>query len=425
MVLWRSSAWHRILTLGTVLRGIRHCVGGKRRRSLCLVRWAPRIAQLVVSATAFGCLALTGTAHADTTAPDILPGSNATATVLQASPGTAVTNETVTLTATVSSAIGAPFPAGTVAFENGGATIGTCGDVSVSPTAQSVTALCSTAFAASTAQLTAVFTPSEGSFLTGSVSPIESVLVGPAPSSTSLDASSSVAVGIRTILTATVTASSTGLGAMEPSGAVEFLDAGQPIGSCSSQPLMDGAATCAVTYGGAGAHAVTARYLGDANFAASSSPTEFVRAIPTPAGGPGAAEGARRLDHLDDAVDVLVTRRPTRWSAPLWSTVRRLARQSWSTATAAVVRSPGARSTSPTTSSAASRCGACARHRAQVLITPGFENRHLGVGARITVAIMKPSWVGKYYAFTIEPRRGPRVQIACLAPGASRPGGDC
>jgi len=377
-----------------------------------------------VSATAFGCLALTGTAHADTTTPDILPGSNATATVLQASPHTAVTNETVTLTATVSSAIGAPFPAGTVAFENGGATIGTCGDVPVSPTAQSVTALCSTAFAASTAQLTAVFTPNEGSFLTGSVSPIESVLVGAAPSSTSLDASSSVAVGIRTIYTATVTASSTGLGAMEPGGVVEFLDAGQPIGSCSSQPLMDGAATCAVTYGGAGAHAVTARYLGDANFAASSSPTELVRATPTPAGGAGTAESALG--------SVTSTMQWTFSYAPSYTMVRALVVNGTSLGATVLVDCHGRGCPFARRAIAVAddkQCSVKMRRmcsaQGTVLITPGFENRHLGVGARITVAIMKPSWVGKYYAFTIEAARGPRVQIGCLAPGASRPGGDC
>jgi hypothetical protein len=60
-----------------------------------------------------------------------------------------------------------------------------------------------------------------------------------------------------------------------------------------------------------------------------------------------------------------------------------------------------------------------------VRVTPGFNGRHLAVGARITVAITKPSWVGKYYAFTIEAGRAPRVQIACLVPGASRPGGQC
>ena len=344
--------------------------------------------------------------------------------MLQASPGTAVTNETVTLTATVTSAIGAPFPAGTVAFENGGATIGTCDDVPVSPTAQSVAALCSTAFAASTAQLTAVFTPTEGSFLTGSVSPIESVLVGPASSSTSLDASSSVAVGMRTIYTATVTTSSTGLGVIEPSGAVEFLDAGQPTGSCSSQPLLDGAATCAVRYGGAGAHAITARYLGDANFAASSSPTEFVRAIPTPAGGTGTAEGVLG--------SITSTMQWTFYYAPSYTMVRALVVNGTSLGATVLVdcHGRGCPFARRAIAVAADRqCGVkmrrmCSAH-GTVLITPGFENRHLGVGARITVAIMKPSWVGKYYAFTIEAARGPRVQIACLAPGASRPGGDC
>ena len=411
------------LALGEVLRGIRQCVGGKRPRSPCVVARTPRIARLVVSVAAFGCLALTGTAHADTPAADPLPGSNATATVLLASPDTVVTNETVTLTATVSSGIGAPFPAGTVAFENGGATIGTCGDVPVSPSAQSVTAVCATAFAASTAQLTAMFTPSAGSFLTGSVSPIESVPVGPASSSTSLDASSSVSVGTRTIYIATVTTSSTGVGVIVPNGAVEFVDAGQPIGSCSSQPLMDGAATCAVRYGSAGAHAITARYLGDANFAASSSPTELVQAITTPAGGAGTAgmPGA-----------ITSTMQWTFYYARSYTMVRELVVNGASRGATVLVGCHGrgcpfarrAIDVADGKDCSVKMRRMCSAH-GTVLITPGFENRHLGVGARITVAIMKPSWVGKYYGFTAEAGRGPRVQIACLAPGASRPGGDC
>ncbi len=344
--------------------------------------------------------------------------------MLLASPDTVATNETVTLTATVTSGIGAPFPAGTVAFENAGATIGSCGDVPVAPSAQIVTAQCATAFAASTAQLTAVFTPSAGSFLTGSVSPIESVPVGPASSSTSLDASSSVSVGIRTIYTATVTTSSTGVGVIEPSGAVEFVDAGQPIGSCSSQPLMDGAATCAVKYGSAGAHAITARYLGDGNFAASSSPTELVQAITTPAGGAGSAEGMPNA--------ITSTMQWTFHYARSYTMVRALVVNGASLGATVLVDCHGrgcpfarrAIDVADSKDCSIKMRRMCSAH-GTVLITPGLENRHLGVGARITVAIMKPSWIGKYYGFTVEAGRGPRVQIACLAPGASRPSGDC
>jgi hypothetical protein len=409
-------------TSGAVLRGNRYCAGGKRRGVWPTSR--ARLTRLVASAAALGCLALNGTTYANTGVPDPLPGSNETATVIGASPDTAVTNETVALTATVSSGIGAPYPAGSVAFENSGATIAGCGDVPVGPSAQSVTVVCSTAFPASTAELAAVFTPVAGSFLLGSESQIESVPVGPASSSTSLDAASPVGVGIRTIFTATVDVSSTGIGAIEPSGAVEFLDAGRPIGSCSSQPLIDGAATCAVRYRAAGARAITARYLGDANFAASSSPTELVRASAAPVGGAGTGEGVLGT--------ITSTMQWTFYFTPTSTMVRALVVNGTSVGATVSVDCHGhgcpfARRAIEVADN--TRCGVktrrmCSGH-GTVLITPGFANRHLGVGARITVAITKPSWVGKHYAFTIEAGRAPRVQITCLAPGATRPGGGC
>jgi hypothetical protein len=59
------------------------------------------------------------------------------------------------------------------------------------------------------------------------------------------------------------------------------------------------------------------------------------------------------------------------------------------------------------------------------LVTPGFASRHLGVGARITIEIIRPSWVGKFYSFTVRSRQGPRIHIGCLAPGAGVPGQGC
>ena len=58
-------------------------------------------------------------------------------------------------------------------------------------------------------------------------------------------------------------------------------------------------------------------------------------------------------------------------------------------------------------------------------LTPPFRGHRLLVGARITVAITSPGGIGKYYRFTVRARRGPRIDIACLAPGATLPGGGC
>ena len=58
-------------------------------------------------------------------------------------------------------------------------------------------------------------------------------------------------------------------------------------------------------------------------------------------------------------------------------------------------------------------------------VTPGFASRRLAVGARVTVEIIRPNWIGEYYRFTMRARRGPGVQIARLAPGGSVPGAGC
>jgi hypothetical protein len=60
-----------------------------------------------------------------------------------------------------------------------------------------------------------------------------------------------------------------------PTGTVEFLDHGQPIDGCSAQPLTAGeatsAASCAVSYPLGGSHDISATYLGNDDFAGSSS----------------------------------------------------------------------------------------------------------------------------------------------------------
>ena len=204
-------------------------------------------------------------------------------TSLLASPASAVTNQGVTLIATVTSSSSSSTALwGTVTLDDGGAAIHGCVNLPVTPSGQSATVACSTSFAASAAQLSAVFTPTSGSVLKGSVSPVDALAVGPDASTTSLDATASVNVGSSTTFTASVAPPAARLGPVEPTGSVEFLDGGQPIASCTGQTLTAGQATCTVTYAAAGAHQITARYVGDTNFTGSSSPAESVSAAPLP-----------------------------------------------------------------------------------------------------------------------------------------------
>jgi hypothetical protein len=71
-------------------------------------------------------------------------------------------------------------------------------------------------------------------------------------------------------------------GAANPYGNVEFMDGTTLIGSCASQPLSAGAATCTTSYPTAGAHQITAYYFGDTNFSASRSGILTVNAVPGP-----------------------------------------------------------------------------------------------------------------------------------------------
>jgi hypothetical protein len=58
-------------------------------------------------------------------------------------------------------------------------------------------------------------------------------------------------------------------------------------------------------------------------------------------------------------------------------------------------------------------------------LTKYFAGRHLTIGAQITILISHPSYIGKYYSFTVRARQKPTVQIACLAPDSSLPGIGC
>jgi hypothetical protein len=71
------------------------------------------------------------------------------------------------------------------------------------------------------------------------------------------------------------------------------------------------------------------------------------------------------------------------------------------------------------------RCRETKGSSGTVNLAPAFGSRQLRAGARIVVAITRPGWIGKYFAFTSRPGSQPRIQIGCLAPGATRPGKRC
>jgi hypothetical protein len=344
--------------------------------------------------------------------------SQPTTTSLLSSPAAAVTNQGVTLIATVTSSSSSSTALwGTVTFDDGAAAINGCVNTAVTPSGQSATVACSTSFAASTAQLTAVFTPTAGSVLKGSASPADALVVGPDTTTTSLDAMASVSVGSSTTFTASVAPPAARLGPVEPSGSVEFLDGGQPIASCAGQALSAGQATCTVAYAAAGAHQITARYIGDPNFTGSTSQAESVSAVPL-------------------ATDVLGTITSTmQWAfyyTPSYTQVRALVVNGVLPGATVLVKCHGKGCPFAHHSTLLGKRAQCGKKKKAMCsaygsfqITPGFASHHLGLGSRVTVEIIRPSWVGKFYSFTVRSRQGPRIQIGCLAPGGSVPGQGC
>jgi hypothetical protein len=54
-----------------------------------------------------------------------------------------------------------------------------------------------------------------------------------------------------------------------------------------------------------------------------------------------------------------------------------------------------------------------------------LRGKHLAVGTRISVNVVKAGWVGKSFLFTMRSSSIPREQSACLASGSSTPGVGC
>ena len=161
-----------------------------------------------------------------------------------------------------------------------------------------------------------------------------------------------------------------------------------------------------LTYKALGRHTIRARYGGDSNFTGATSSARPINVVTLP---------ANVLGYLTSTMQ---------WTFAYTAT---------STTVLALVVNEA-----PAGATVLIRCrgGGCpfAQHtiavvkklaRGGINLTSSFQQRPLQVAATITVVISRPSWIGKYYAFTMRAQRGPSIQIACLAPGRTQPGVGC
>jgi large repetitive protein len=344
-----------------------------------------------------------------------IPG---TTTALVAATDHPVTNQDVPLVATVTSSV---TPVGTITFKNGVNPINGCTNRPVTTSGAPI--ICHASFSASTAALTAVFTPGPGAGVVGSTSPTTSLTIGQDSSTVALDVSNpTVNVGKSATYKATVTPNH--LGPVQPGGSVEFFDGGKAIGSCRSQQLHNAggfaSATCTVGYQKAGTHSITARYSGDGNFTSASS----------------SAPQQVNVHTLSFAVlgTVTATMQWTFFYTPSYTKILALIMNGAPVGATILVKCHGhgcpyAKQTTlitkpkPCKPKGKHKCPA--QHPGTMNLMPRFRNHRLHPGTQVTVEIMRSRWIGKYYVFAVRSRHAPRIQIGCLAAGSTKPGVGC
>jgi Bacterial Ig-like domain (group 3) len=228
-----------------------------------------------------------------------------------------------------------------------------------------------------------------------------------------------VAAGAKVTYTATVTPAWGG--AAVPSGTVSFLDRGVAIAACADRPLVASGslayATCTASSSVSGTHGITAVYNGDQNFLASDAAAQQFSILGPQILGTMASTMQWSFFYAPKYSRVLDLRVS---SAPVGATIHVGCQGGgcpFRDQATKIVRHTGCRSRS------GHRCSTVSAGIVQ--LAPAFGKRHLHVGAQVSIAIVQPRWVGKYYRFTFRARRGPSVQVSCLAPGAIRPGKSC
>jgi len=374
----------------------------------------------VTSSTTVGSAAITAT---DSSASPKLNG----AAILTQTPGAATSvsvtlspsaipadgNATSTATARVTDALGHPVPGETIVFsssdpgerfgrvvDNGDGTYATTVTSSTTPGSATITA----------ADLNAAGLSARA--IVNETKPTTATTTALAVSNATPNAGSKVTY------TATVTGQT---GSRVPSGSVVFLDGTKAIGACASQPLTSAGgsatATCRVSYASSGVHEISAHYLGDPNFAGSTS---------------GVAEVSVHKSSNPPPTRMLVTMQWEFHFTPNYTTILQFFVNGVPKGANVMVSCKGhgcpyARHTlaliKRTVCKTTKKTRKCAVQQppSTVRLQSGFGNRRLGVGARVTVDITKAGFIGKHYVFTVVARKAPRVSIGCLTPGANKP----
>jgi len=318
--------------------------------------------------------------------------------VLAYSQNTPTTNQAITLVAAVTSGSGNANPRGSLSFFNGSNAIPGCANKSVNG-GQTVTIVCQASLGAGQAQISAAYVPDPTSLVAGSTSDTTSVDVGQGSTSISLAVTPKVAPRGRATYLATLGVPLSNAGPVLPTGSIEFLDGGQPIATCASQPLTNLTATCSMRYTVAGVHSITARYKGDSNFTGSTSPGSGVQVV----------KGAPKAPAVRGAL-----------GATMGWTIYYRRHYSWVSALTAFAVPKG---TTIIVLCTGKGCPFGERRLTNVAGTVSlqglFHRRHLRAGTRITVRLTRKHWIGKAYSFTIRGGQKPTIKKVCLAPGST------
>jgi hypothetical protein len=339
----------------------------------------------------------------------------ATSTTVLVAPQRAVTDQPLTLIATVTSSSGNAAASGAVSFRTASGPITGCGAVPAKATGLSATVTCQTSFATGTVQATAVFSAAGGSLVSGSSSQTSTIGVGKGATVTHLKAPAQAPARSNVKYTASVAPKSTPARPLAPSGTVTFLDAGKAIHGCSGRRIVKGSASCQVRYTGLGTHRITARYGGNAYFGASTSSVGKV------------GIGGQSANFVTSVMQWYVHYTPsyTRFTSWLAYGVAPgtsfyftcsgrgcpFASHTLSVANTARCTTKGKSKQCPTSRT--------------IDLEPIFSGAHLAVGTSVTVSILRCGFYGKHYTLKIRPRHAPSSVISNLPRGATRPGLKC
>ena len=311
------------------------------------------------------------------------------------------TNQGVTLIATVTSNSPNANPHGSLSFFNGLGAIPGCAGMPVNG-GQTITVACQASFGAGTAQVSAAYVADPTSLVNGSSSSATPLGVGKGGTSVLLAVTPKVAPGGSATYLATLMVPASNAGPRLPGGSIEFLDGGQPIGTCASQSLSNLTATCTVSYKSPGTHTISALYTGDANFTGSTSSTSGVQIV----------KGAPKTPTVHGSLGSTVAW--TIYYHPRYSEFTVFKVFAVAKGTSIIVHCYG--------KDCPFAKWSLAKPSGTLSLLRRLRHRHLRAGTRITVRLIRTHWFGWYYSFTMRAGRAPLTKRECIAPGTLKPG---